>query len=135
MSAATEVKDDRKYTKDHEWALEQNGEIVVGISAFAVDQLGDITLVNLDVKPGDAVEAHKAFGTIESVKTLSDLFSPVSGQVVRVNAELIEHPELINEDPWQRGWMVAIKPSRLSDEGGSLLAPAAYSELLASSSH
>src|SRR6188508_852000 len=109
MSAATEVKDDRKYTKDHEWALEQNGEIVVGISAFAVDQLGDITLVNLDVKPGDAVEAHKAFGTIESVKTLSDLFSPVSGQVVRVNAELIEHPELINEDPWQRGWMVAIK--------------------------
>lgn len=135
MSAATDVKADRKYTKDHEWALEANGEILVGISAFAVDQLGDITLVNIDVKAGDTVEAHKTFGTIESVKTLSDLFSPISGQVVRVNAELIEHPELINEDPWQKGWMVAIKPSRLADEAGSLLAPAAYSELLASSSH
>ena len=75
--SAKEVKDDRKYTKDHEWAKEQDGVVVVGITAFAVDQLGDITLVGLDVKPGDAVEAGKAFGTIESVKTLSDLFAGV----------------------------------------------------------
>ena len=135
MGAASEIKDDRKYTKEHEWALTEGEEILVGITAFAVDQLGDVTLVGIDAKVGATLEAGKTFGTIESVKTLSDLFAPVSGVVTRINTALESQPELINEDPWQRGWMVAIKPSRLSDEGGSLLAPAAYSELLASSSH
>src|ERR1043165_5044616 len=97
MAGATDVKDDRRYTKDHEWALEGQGEVVVGITAFAVDQLGDITLVNIDVKPGDTVTAGKAFGTIESVKTLSDLFSPISGTVTRVNKSLEISPELVNE--------------------------------------
>ncbi|MGC4092146.1 MAG: glycine cleavage system protein GcvH [Polyangiaceae bacterium] len=132
MSAATDVKTDRKYTKDHEWALTQGGEVLVGITAFAVDQLGDITLVNVDVKPGDKVEAGKAFGTVESVKTLSDLYCPVSGSVVRVNAELEGKPELLNEDPWQKGWMVAIAPSGATAE---LLDAAAYGTLLESSDH
>lgn len=114
MSNAKEVKEDRKYTKDHEWAKSDGGEVLIGITAFAVDQLGDITLVNLDVKPGDTVEAHKAFGTIESVKTLSDLFAPLSGKVTRINTELEQHPELINEDPWQKGWMIAIQPASAS---------------------
>lgn len=135
MSAATEVKTDRKYTKEHEWALNREAEVLVGISAFAVDQLGDITLVNLDVKPGDSVEAHKVFGTIESVKTLSDLYSPVSGKVVRINAELESRPELINEDPWEKGWMIAIAPTKLDAESSSLLEPAAYSKLLESADH
>ena len=74
-----------------------------------MEQLGDITLVNLDVKVGDVVTAGKAFGTIESVKTLSDLFAPVSGKVVRVNAELDGKPELVNEDCW-KAWMIAIAP-------------------------
>ena len=74
---------DLKYTKDHEWARQEGGEIVVGITAFAVDQLGDITLVSLDVTPGSRVEAEKPFGTVESVKTLSDLFAPISGTVTR----------------------------------------------------
>lgn len=133
-AAATDVKSDRKYTKDHEWALSQGNEILVGITAFAVDQLGDITLVNVDVKPGDKVEAKKAFGTVESVKTLSDLYCPVSGTVVRVNAELEQKPELLNEDPWQKGWMIAIAPS---DPGaaGELMDAAAYGNLIASAEH
>ena len=132
MSAAKEVKQDRKYTKDHEWALDQNGELVIGITAFAVDQLGDITLVNLDVKAGDVVEAHKPFGTIESVKTLSDLYAPVSGKIVRVNPELEEHPELVNEHPYGDGWLVAIDPAD-PVEVDALLDAAAYQEHISSS--
>jgi len=110
MSAAKDVKDDRKYTKDHEWAKLDGSELLVGISAFAVDQLGDITLVNIDVKAGDRIEEGKAFGTIESVKTLSDLFAPVAGTVEAVNAELEASPERVNEDCWGKGWMIRIKP-------------------------
>jgi glycine cleavage system H protein len=132
MAGATDVKDDRRYTKDHEWALEAQGEIVVGITAFAVDQLGDITLVNIDVKPGDSVTAGKAFGTIESVKTLSDLFAPISGKVVRVNKSLEDKPETINEDCWNEGWMVAIAPAGAA---GELLDAAAYKKLIAESAH
>lgn len=130
--AATEVRDDRKYTKDHEWALERPGEILVGITAFAVDQLGDVTLVNLDVGPGDRVEAGKVFGTIESVKTLSDLYAPVSGRVVRVNQALEEAPELVNEDCWDRGWMLAIEPD---GPAATLLAADAYRKLVAENAH
>jgi glycine cleavage system H protein len=111
MSGAKDVKDDRKYTKDHEWAKQDGAETVVGITAFAVEQLGDITLVNVDVRPGDSVEAHKAFGTIESVKTLSDVFAPVTGKVTRINGALEDSPELINEDCWDKGWIVAIEPA------------------------
>jgi glycine cleavage system H protein len=108
--SAKEVKDDRSYTKDHEWAKDEDGQLVVGITAFAVDQLGDITLVGLDVGPGDRIEVGKAFGTIESVKTLSDLFAPANGVVKKINEALEEEPELVNEDPWGRGWMIAIEP-------------------------
>ena len=132
MSQAKEVKTDRKYTKDHEWALSEGAELVVGITAFAVDALGDITLVSLDVKVGDRVEAHKAFGTIESVKTLSDLFAPVTGKVVRVNKVLEDKPELVNEDCWGEGWMVVIKPSGTD---GELLDAARYKTLVAESAH
>ena len=101
---------DLRYTKDHEWTKSAGGEVTVGITSFAVEQLGDITLVNLDVKPGDTVTAGKSFGTIESVKTLSDLFAPITGKVVRVNAELADKPELVNEDCW-KAWMIAIAPA------------------------
>jgi glycine cleavage system H protein len=132
MAATTDVKNDRRYTKDHEWAKEDKGDLVVGITAFAVDQLGDITLVNIDVKPGDKVTAGKAFGTIESVKTLSDLFAPVSGTVVNVNKVLEEKPELVNEDCWGEGWMVVIKPS---GGDGELLDAPGYQKLVAESAH
>jgi glycine cleavage system H protein len=126
---------DLRYTKDHEWAKREAGatEITVGITAFAVEQLGDITLVNLDVKAGDVVTEGKAFGTIESVKTLSDLFAPVSGKVVRVNAELEGKPELVNEDCW-KAWMIAIAPA----DGAAvdaLLDAKAYADHVKASAH
>jgi glycine cleavage system H protein len=133
--SANEVKSDRKYTKDHEWAKKDGNEVLIGISAFAVEQLGDITLVNLDLKPGDSIEAQKAFGTIESVKTLSDLFAPVSGKVTRVNGELENKPELVNEDCWESAWMIAIQPSSWDAESASLLDPAAYAKHVAESEH
>ncbi len=135
MSQAKEVKDDRKYTRDHEWAKSEGSELVVGITAFAVDQLGDITLVSLDVKVGDSVEAHKAFGTIESVKTLSDLFAPVSGKITRINGELEDSPELVNDDCWGKGWMVAIEPSNLDAEQDNLIDPGAYGKHVEESAH
>jgi len=131
----SEIKEDRKYTKDHEWARVEGDEILVGVTAFAVEQLGDVTLVGIDLKPGDKVEAKKTFGTIESVKTLSDLFAPVSGVITRLNAELEKQPELINEDPWGKGWMLAIRPSKLTEEEGDLLDAAAYRAHVEASAH
>jgi len=135
MGSASEVKDDRKYTKEHEWALSEGEEILVGITAFAVDQLGDVTLVGIDAKVGATLEAHQAFGTIESVKTLSDLFAPVSGVVTRINTALEAQPELINEDPWKKGWMIAIRPTKLAAEQAGLLEASAYKSHLEASAH
>jgi glycine cleavage system H protein len=125
---------DLKYTKDHEWAKAAGGEITIGITAFAVEQLGDITLVNIDVKVGDAVTAGKAFGTIESVKTLSDLFAPVTGKVVRVNGELETKPELVNEDCYGKAWMITIATSS-ADETNKLMDAGAYGEFLKTAAH
>ena len=135
MSQSSDIKDDRRYTKDHEWAQESGGSIVVGITAFAVDQLGDVTLINWDVSPGDRVDHGQVFGTIESVKTLSDLFAPVSGVVTRLNAELESKPELVNEDPWGKGWMIAIRPNKLSEEQAGLLDATGYKAHLVASAH
>ena len=125
MSKETEIKDDRKYTKEHEWAKAEGDAVVVGVSAFAVDQLGDITLINFDVAPGDRVEAGKVFGTIESVKTLSDLFSPITGEVVAINDALEDSPEIVNEDCWSKGWLIKIRASN-GDELDGLLAADGY---------
>src|SRR5258708_14572579 len=123
----TRVKSDRRYTKDHEWAKADGKLVEIGISAYAVEQLGDITLVNLDVKVGDVVAKGAAFGTIESVKTLSDLFSPVSGKVAKLNRDLDEKPELVNADCYA-AWMVVIEADdpALDD----LLAADAYAALV-----
>lgn len=98
-----------KYTTDHEWAKVDGAKVTVGITAFAVEQLGDVTLVSFDVKPGDDLVAGKAFGTIESVKTLSDLIAPIDGKVVEVNGALDASPELVNEDPYGKAWMIVIE--------------------------
>ena len=135
MSAANEIKQDRKYTRDHEWAKADGSEVLVGITAFAVDQLGDITMVSIDLKPGDSLTAHKPFGTIESVKTLSDLFAPLSGRVTRVNDALENSPELVNEDCWGKGWMIAIEPSAREREEADLLDAGAYAKHVAESAH
>ena len=122
-----------KYTKDHEWAKAEGKEVIVGITAFAVEQLGDITLVNIDVKPGETVTAGKSFGTIESVKTLSDLFAPISGKVLKVNQELDAKPEMVNEDCYGKAWMIVIE-SR-SAATGELMDDKAYTSFLKDSAH
>ena len=101
---------DRRYTTEHEWIKPEGEHYVVGITAFAQDQLGDIVYVELP-KVGDQVEAGKAFGVIESVKTASDLYAPVSGEVVAVNSELVDQPQSVNEDPYEAGWMIKIRPA------------------------
>jgi glycine cleavage system H protein len=113
------------YTKDHEWAKVEGQRVTVGITSFAVEQLGDITLVNFDVKVGDAVTKGKAFGTIESVKTLSDLFAPMDGKVVALNTDLDAKPELVNEDCYGKAWMVVIETTAPVT---GLLDPKAYAE-------
>ena len=130
MSGARDVRNDRHYTRDHEWAMQTGDEVLVGITSFAVDQLGDITLVDLSVSAGQHLEAHQTFGTIESVKTLSDLFAPVSGVVQRVNDQLSEHPEWVNADCWDKSWMIALLTDAPVSEGSELLDPAAYGKHL-----
>ena len=125
---------DRKYTKDHEWAQGAGSEITVGITAFAVEQLGDITLVNLDVKVGDAINIGEPFGTIESVKTLSDLYAPVGGTVVKVNGDLTSKPELVNEDCYGKAWMIVIGAKDRSTVDG-LMDVAGYGDYLKAASH
>jgi glycine cleavage system H protein len=123
-----------KYTKDHEWTKVDGNRVTVGITSFAVEQLGDITLVNLDVKVGDEITSGKAFGTIESVKTLSDLFAPVSGKVVEINKDLDAKPELVNEDCYGKAWMVVIESTDTSSLN-ALLDEKAYAEHVKESAH
>lgn len=120
-----------KYTRDHEWARIEGDRVTVGITRHAVDQLGDVTLVGIDLKVGATVSVGKAFGTVESVKAVSDLFAPVAGTLVAINPELQKSPEKVNEAPYEAGWMVVIQvtdASTLAD----LLDAAAYSHYLGS---
>jgi glycine cleavage system H protein len=123
------IPSDLKYTKDHEWAKVSNGRVTVGITAFAVEQLGDITLVNFDVKVGDVVTLGKTFGTIESVKTLSDLYAPVAGKVIALNTDLGNKPELVNDDCYGKAWMIEIE----SNDTSGLMDVAAYQAHVAAS--
>ncbi len=127
--AGDEIKDDRRYTKEHEWAKQDGGEVLVGVTAYAVGQLGDITMVNLDVGEGDEVELNAPFGTVESVKAVSDLFAPISGKIVRLNEQLEDQPELINDDCYEHGWFVAVAPAK-PDEYEALMDPGAYAEFV-----
>ena len=118
---------DLRYTKEHEWVRVEGDQAVVGITDYAAEQLGDIVFVELpDV--GRAVTQFGAVGVIESVKAVSDLFSPLSGEIVETNGELSASPDLVNSDPFGKGWMLRI---RLADPGqvAALLDQAAYEEL------
>ena len=115
---------DLRYTNDHEWLRAQGTSWRVGITQFAVDALGDITLVDLP-KEGDLVTKGQRFGTIESVKSVSDLYAPVSGRVIAVNAALKDSPESVNTEPYGKGWMIDLEPTEKS-ELDELLSPEAY---------
>ena len=107
-----EIPNNLKYTKDHEWILINDDEIVCGITDFAQRELGDIVYVDIDTV-GDSVERESIFGTIEAVKTVSDLFMPISGTIIEQNDELNNNPQLINESPYEKGWIVKIKNSNI----------------------
>ncbi|MDX2446494.1 MAG: glycine cleavage system protein GcvH [Desulfobacterales bacterium] len=120
--------DDVMYTDDHEWTKIENGEALIGISDYAQDQLGDIVFVELP-QVGETFEKGAEFGTVESVKAVSELFLPVSGEVVAVNDELEDTPELVNNEPYTGGWMLRIKLSEKSDLD-QLMKKSAYLESL-----
>jgi glycine cleavage system H protein len=118
-----------RYTKDHEWArLNKDGTITVGITAHAVEQLGDITAVSLP-ELGSSIAAGDRFGDVDSVKAVSDLYAPLGGEVVEINKALDDEPEVINDDPYERGWMIRVRPSDERDFD-KLLDAAAYKKLL-----
>ena len=115
-----------KYSKSHEWLKEEDGVSVIGISDFAQDALGDVVFVNLP-EAGDSVEVGQAFADVESVKAVSDIFCPVSGVVSEVNEALLDHPELINEDPYA-AWLIRVSPVTGAEE---LLDAAGYEAVCA----
>lgn len=117
-----------KYTKDHEWVRLDGDIATVGITAFAQGELGDIVYVEIETI-GETIDKEEIFGSIEAVKTVSDLFMPLSGEVLELNEELDGNPELVNSDPYGEGWMVKIKISDAS-EFDSLLDAAAYGNLI-----
>lgn len=118
---------DCRYTKEHEWArLEGDGVVVVGVTEYAAEKLGDIVYVELP-KEGDDVTKDETFGFVESTKSVSDLFAPVSGSVTEVNESLVDSPEIVNEDPWDEGWMIKIEMSDAS-ELDKLMSPKEYEE-------
>jgi len=120
---------DLKYTKDHEWIRIEGGEAVVGITDFAQGELGDIVFVDINTE-GQEVEQHAVFGTVEAVKTVSDLFMPVSGTVSKLNPDLANDPAAVNKDPYGAGWMVRIKLKDAKEVDG-LLSADAYKALVA----
>ena len=123
---------DLKYTKDHEWLKPAgDGTALVGITQYAQDALGDVVFVDLP-EAGDAFALGEEFGTVESVKTVSELNMPSAGEVLDVNAALADHPEAVNEDPYGKGWMVKIK---LTGPLADLLDAKAYEALVSSESH
>ncbi len=111
-----EAPDDRRYTREHEWAKEDGGRILVGITDHAQDQLGDVVFVGLP-EAGSTVTAGQPLGEVESTKSVSDVYSPVSGTVVEKNTEVESNPELLNEDPYGRGWLVMIEAEGEALEG------------------
>ena len=122
-----------KYTKEHEWAKREGDRIRVGITEYAQEQLGDVVFVELP-KVGAKVTAHKAFGVVESVKAVSDLFAPISGEVVEINGELPQKPETVNKDPYGKGWMIVVKPSSAA-EWEQLLSAPQYEKFVAEAAH
>ena len=117
-----------KYTKDHEWVKIEGNEAFIGITDFAQRELGDIVYVDIN-SVGSEVAKEEVFGTVEAVKTVSDLFMPVTGTVLEINAELNDNPELVNSDPYGKGWMVKVSLSDMT-EVEELLSADAYQALV-----
>jgi glycine cleavage system H protein len=123
------IPDDLLYTKEHEWAKEEGQVVKVGITDYAAKTLNDVVYVTAP-KVNDKVSQFKTMGTVESIKAVSELYSPVSGTVVKVNADLDFHPELVNKSPYGEGWIIEVKASDFSSEKKTLLDARAYASHL-----
>jgi glycine cleavage system H protein len=119
---------DLLYTEDHEWARVEDKLVTVGVTQFAVEQLGDVTQVELP-REGEVLKQRDVFGTVESVKAVSDLFAPISGKVVKINSPLTDSPEYVSEDPYDGGWMIQIEMSN-AEELKKLMSSEAYENFL-----
>ena len=117
-----------KYTKDHEWVRIEGEEAVIGITDFAQSELGDIVFVEVETE-GESIDSEEIFGSVEAVKTVSDLYMPLSGEVLSFNSELEDAPEVINSDPYGEGWMIRVKISDIS-EIDTLLTAEQYKDLI-----
>lgn len=122
------IPTDLRYTEEHEWVKAEDGKVRIGITEFAQSELGDIVFVELP-QVGDDLVADEPFGSVESVKTVSELYAPISGKVVEINEELEDNPEFVNESPYEKAWMVVIEPSDVS-QIEELLTPEKYQELI-----
>jgi len=120
------VPDNLHYSKDHEWVRVENNVAVIGITDHAQEQLGDVVYVELP-KPGESFSAHESFGSVESVKAVSEIFTPVSGEIAEINQSLTDEPEKVNKDPYGDGWMIKVKMSA-AGEVDSLLTAAEYED-------
>ena len=120
--------DQLKYTKDHEWIKVEGKIAIIGITDFAQGELGDIVYVDINTV-GDTLSSEAVFGTVEAVKTVSDLFMPVSGKVLEVNSGLESNPEAVNKDPYGQGWMIKVEMTNIA-EADHLLSAAAYKQLI-----
>jgi glycine cleavage system H protein len=120
--------DNLKYTKDHEWVRVEGDMVYVGITAYAQHELGDIVYVEIETE-GETLQSEEVFGTVEAVKTVSDLFMPISGEVVEINEALADAPETVNADPYGEGWMIKVKLTNAS-ELDALMDADAYKELI-----
>lgn len=105
---------DVRYTNEHEWARLEGGKVTVGITSYATEQLGDVVFVELP-EVGRTLEASKPFGVVEAVKTVSDLYAPIAGEVVEINLSLSDNPALVNQEPFGDGWMIRVKPTNPDD--------------------
>src|SRR5699024_663734 len=119
---------DLLYSEEHEWVKKEDGKVRIGITDFAQDELGDIVFVELP-EVGDDIESDEPFGSVESVKTVSELYAPLSGKVVEVNEELEDSPEFVNESPYEKAWMIVVEPSNES-EFDDLLSAEGYQEFV-----
>lgn len=117
-----------RYTKEHEWVKVEDGKVRIGITDFAQSELGDIVFVELP-QVGDELEINEPFGSVESVKTVSELYAPISGKVVEVNEELEDSPELVNESPYENAWMIVVEPADTS-QLEELLTAEQYEEII-----
>lgn len=124
-----DIRDDLMYTKDHEWIRVEGDIATIGVTDFAQGELGDVVFVEIETV-GESLDQEEIFGTIEAVKTVSDLFMPVSGEVVELNDALESSPDVVNKDPYGEGWMIKVKLSDASQVDG-LLDAAAYKDLVA----